>query len=340
MPLVEAILTAEIEVKPSFRLGDVIEFNYTILSDIKQDINYFENIDCPKMPKQLLFPLKATVDHNVQLNKKYTYLEITEDIEPQTCTAIIQVTSPIEKKFEKKFKVETLPSIILEILSCKDISCESESKIFIKDEDIYLSYISDIHNIINVGILTFPDKTTQQLTLPASIKAEQIGTYELQVTASKEGYKTITKNVQFGVIEKQAEIKSVSLCNVNNVCDDNENYKNCPQDCKSGQEDNYCDKVNDEVCDPDCDEDEDIDCKVVEEIREEIKKEDIVMKELLEEVEKRIKKETPAKEKINPLIIIIPIIMFIVIFVYLEYVVKKHEKERNEIKKKSRKRKK
>ena len=44
--------------------------------------------------------------------------------------------------------------------------------------------------------------------MPTSIKAEQIGTYELEVTASKEGYKTITKKEQFGVIEGGVEITS------------------------------------------------------------------------------------------------------------------------------------
>jgi len=47
------------------------------------------------------------------------------------------------------------------------------------------------------------------------------------------GKKTITKKEQFGIIEKQAEIKDASTCNANGICDNDENYQNCPQDCQS-----------------------------------------------------------------------------------------------------------
>ena len=44
------------------------------------------------------------------------------------------------------------------------------------------------------------------------------------------------------------------------VCQRQENYKTCPQDCSSGGKDNYCDKVKDGICDPDCKMGEDPDC--------------------------------------------------------------------------------
>ncbi len=46
----------------------------------------------------------------------------------------------------------------------------------------------------------------------------------------------------------------------NDVCNINENYGTCPQDCPSGRRDGYCDREEDERCDPDCKE-EDPDCK-------------------------------------------------------------------------------
>ena len=51
-------------------------------------------------------------------------------------------------------------------------------------------------------------------------------------------------------------------CNGNNICEMNkgEYYKNCPEDCKSGSKDGYCDKVYDGKCDPDCKREEDPDC--------------------------------------------------------------------------------
>jgi hypothetical protein len=42
-----------------------------------------------------------------------------------------------------------------------------------------------------------------------------------------------------------------------------ESYNTCPQDCPSGLNDNFCDKIIDGVCDPDCLVNEDGDCKHV-----------------------------------------------------------------------------
>ena len=46
----------------------------------------------------------------------------------------------------------------------------------------------------------------------------------------------------------------------NDLCDAGENYQNCPQDCKSGGADGFCDKEKDALCDPDCARTEDEDC--------------------------------------------------------------------------------
>lgn len=41
-------------------------------------------------------------------------------------------------------------------------------------------------------------------------------------------------------------------CNQNNICEINEDYFNCPEDCPSGSKDGICDLQDDGVCDPDC----------------------------------------------------------------------------------------
>lgn len=44
-------------------------------------------------------------------------------------------------------------------------------------------------------------------------------------------------------------------------CQPHESYFDCPEDCKSGGKDDYCDKVKDNICDPDCLKTQDTDCK-------------------------------------------------------------------------------
>ena len=46
----------------------------------------------------------------------------------------------------------------------------------------------------------------------------------------------------------------------NGVCDIAETHYTCPNDCASGSQDNYCDKVKDNICDPDCN-NQDPDCE-------------------------------------------------------------------------------
>lgn len=49
-------------------------------------------------------------------------------------------------------------------------------------------------------------------------------------------------------------------CVIDGICQPIENYGNCPLDCPSGVNDNYCDEVEDGICDPDCPPEEDVDC--------------------------------------------------------------------------------
>lgn len=47
----------------------------------------------------------------------------------------------------------------------------------------------------------------------------------------------------------------------NGVCNINENFASCPQDCRSGGRDGYCDGEKDNKCDPDCKGEQDPDCR-------------------------------------------------------------------------------
>lgn len=232
LPLISATIDIEIYIKPTFTIGDLITFNYSIISTERVNLGYTPYIECPKGPKPFLAYQVLPITKDTYIVKSYDYIKINEEIEPQICTSIIWISSPIEKTVSKNFSIVTSPSFSFEIKLSKKIS--------IKNEDIYMYYESEVESPDIKATLTYPDKSREQITFPISIKASQIGTYELEAVASKEGYKTITKKTQFGVIEKEAEIKSVpapdlsefvKACNADGICDNEENYKNCPQDC-------------------------------------------------------------------------------------------------------------
>jgi len=129
----------------------------------------------------------------------------------QTCTAIVGVTTPIETNANTTFEILTNPTFDFSLNLCKDSLCNNKSNIFIQEGDIYFSYNSSLEQISTIANLTYPDGKIENLDIPSSIKAEQIGTYNLEITVSKEGYKTIVKKIQFGVIEKEAKISYVDL---------------------------------------------------------------------------------------------------------------------------------
>jgi len=206
LPFVCASLDVEIDVKPEFVIGDRLFFDYTITSTETEDVGYTPYIDCPNMAKPLLGYEVESLDAGVAYTSTYEYGFVTENAEPQECVAFIQIGAPTEQRFEETFNIIAPASIAFRVLICEDLLCETESKTFVEDNEIYFSYISDVPSIVNEGILTYPDGKTKNIVLPISIKAEDVGTYDLEVTVSKTGYKDTNIKEQFAVIRKSAEI--------------------------------------------------------------------------------------------------------------------------------------
>jgi hypothetical protein len=222
------IVLAEIEIgidmQNSFTLEEKPYYEYNILSDKEINVTIIPYISCPS------FPIAPLMEKRIQLTKDQPYrdayysIKIDDTFEPQTCTAYVEIISPIQKRVEKNFTIKTNPSFDFEILMDK--------KVFVMNEQVNIDYASGISNPSITATLTYPDKTTREIALPHSFIAEQIGTYEVNVNASKEGYKTMTREEQFGVIEKEPEIMDASECNGNGICETGENTQNCPQDCQ------------------------------------------------------------------------------------------------------------
>jgi len=196
-------LTIDIQIPDSFSQGEQIYFNYEITSNITQEVIFISRVSCLNTPVSLIQEERISLFSNLSYINTYNDITIDNSIEPQICTAYIQVLSPIQKIVSKNFSIITNPSFSFDI--------KLDKKIFIKNENIYLDYLSNVENPSITATLIYPKGNSKQIILPSSIKAEQIGTYDLEVTASKEGYKTITKKEQFGVIEGNAVISGETI---------------------------------------------------------------------------------------------------------------------------------
>ncbi len=207
--LVSATLVVNIDVKPSFVVGEEMKFNYYISSDIGQEIQYVRDIVCPNAPRAPLFVFSNLIDSVNPINGTFVSSIVTEDLEPQVCTAYIKIKSSINQTFEKNFTIATNPSFIFNLILCKDLFCVDQSKVFSKNTNVYFNYSSDVSNLIVNGILTSPDGNIKDISIPSNIQVDQVGTYTLNILASKQGYKNFTSTQQFGVIERPAKIKTV-----------------------------------------------------------------------------------------------------------------------------------
>lgn len=219
-----------INVKNNFYSGELLFFEYQIISNIHQTIEISPYIICPNSPNSLAQKIIINLNKTSIVSLNYSLGIIDENFQTANCKAGIIIFSPFFREYSKNFSITTESSF--------DFNLILQKKVFIKGDSILLDYSSNIQGINIDSKLTYPDGKKEQINLPKSIKADEIGTYELELTVSKQGYKIITKKEQFGVIEKQAEISNFgtrldgdNICNNNGNCENEENIENCPVDC-------------------------------------------------------------------------------------------------------------
>jgi hypothetical protein len=228
-----AVLNVSIEVR-DFSIGETAGFSYTILSDRNDDIVYTPSIRCIDAPQKMLEARALSLKAGVPVTSAYEDFLVTDEMVSQQCVAEVKTQEPFNLNAEKVFSINALASFSFDVKACKDAVCGKSGGIFIKGDDIYLGYESSIDSPSIESKLTFPDGSARQVSLPSSIKADQTGTYVLEATASKPGFKASSKSREFAVIEKPAVIRAASVCNANGACDYGENSQNCPQDCSQG----------------------------------------------------------------------------------------------------------
>jgi hypothetical protein len=155
------------------------------------------------------------ISHTVSLgageSKTVTLYEIyvTEDFPPDEYVVSVKLIEDniIEEESDVTFLVEgTLKQMPFAVYLCKDEECEYESSVFIQGDSIYMDYESPIDSIQVAGIISYPDESEENITLPSVFQAVETGSYALLVTASKEGYKSETGEIYFAIIEEEPNI--------------------------------------------------------------------------------------------------------------------------------------
>jgi len=217
LSLVSATPQIKINIAPVFYEGDTIEFSYEIFSFENQAIKYFAGIDCGEDNPQAMLELKEIyLKANEPFQGDYNFGELNSLYMGKNCTASINILEPFQIFKSKSFEISTSPLFTFELNFPK--------KVFLLNENINLDYTSDVSSLNIDATLKYPNGNSENINLPTTIKAEQIGTYELNVQASKEGYKDVELKEQFAVIEGNVEIGQV------------ESVKDIPNNLEKGED--------------------------------------------------------------------------------------------------------
>ncbi len=201
MVFAQATVDIKINVPSNFQEGDILSFNYNLINGEDIEIITRAGLDCPlvSVPSK---DQKISLEANQVSTKEYNIgFIIKGSIEPQTCIAYVQILIPVEQREEKTFEIITDPSFKFNI--------NLDKKVFVKNEEIKIDYDSAVSGVKIEAVLIYPSGTKKDITLPKTITADKIGTYKLEITVSKEGYKTIIKKFQFGVIETKADFETI-----------------------------------------------------------------------------------------------------------------------------------
>ncbi|MEM0465580.1 MAG: hypothetical protein QXW97_02665 [Candidatus Pacearchaeota archaeon] len=206
---VYSLITVRIDVKPSFNVGETVKFDYIISSDKNQEISYIARIKCPGLFERMLLPENVGISKDVPLSRTYEGFNVTKEIKPQQCIAIVEIQKPINLIRQEVFEIVNEPLINFRLKMCNDEKCNKESKVFIQGEKVYFDYSSDVDNLVLSPKIVFPNYSSKVISIPTSIIFNEIGSYKIEVSAYKSGYRSFELTENFAIIEKKSIIQKI-----------------------------------------------------------------------------------------------------------------------------------
>ena len=196
------------DIKNEFNVGEVIEFSYNINSDTDEEIIYRPRVSCPSLSQVLEEEKSDILESGQTINETYKGINIDDSAEPQTCKAYVELIWPESKAVSKEFYINTDPSFDFSILLCKDEACVEKTKIFIKDEVIFLDYELEVENPLKLLLMVFAYMPAHiEITHPENIKLtnDGFGGIVNELARRLHGYDEVARVIQIekNILEKK-----------------------------------------------------------------------------------------------------------------------------------------
>ena len=206
--IANAKINAEIDVKSIFDFNETMYFDYKISSNEDAQVKFIPHIECPNNIIASYEIKTLDLKANQVYEGKYTDLLIDEGYRRDRCVAYLSVIEPEKLRIEKKFILNTIYPVNINVKLCDDEKCEIRRNIFYSGDYVFID--SDTGNA-NV-FLVYPDNDKEKIDLPKKIKLKQIGTYRLEFFTTANNYNIY--NVNFGVINKKNNFKGILYASI------------------------------------------------------------------------------------------------------------------------------
>jgi hypothetical protein len=202
--LVNASLDVIIEGQENYYLGDEIFFRYTFVPfNFEGEITYVVGVLCDDNPQSLLNSETIFLEKGVQKRFNYSSGVVGDIYTNSNCTFLVDIISPSQMVFSQSFLISLEDDLPFNLVISK--------RIFAQGENVTIHYFSPVSDLNIDTKLTFPNGDFEQINLPYSFNANEIGNYNLEVSVGREGYKTLSKIEKFGVIESDAQIQDIDF---------------------------------------------------------------------------------------------------------------------------------
>ncbi|MFH0875548.1 MAG: hypothetical protein V1859_06410 [archaeon] len=121
----------------------------------------------------------------------------------------------------------------------------------------YLFKVFSIDNkILEKGYFVIPGPLIIESDFENEIPAETIDFFPKRIEIICSYFPTIKNMILYNGSSSfiSIDLSEFNKCNINSICDENENELDCPEDCRKTGKDGLCTAIEDKICkiDPDC----------------------------------------------------------------------------------------